>query len=118
MKDYGVQTSDKYPYTGVTGTCKSTMGAYTITNYGFVGSEYSLKQALISHPASAGVDAQKWQFYSSGVYSDCGLTWNHYVTVVGYEDSGNWILKNSWGSGWGEAGHIRLKSGNTCGVLS
>lgn len=38
--------------------------------------------------------------------------------VVGYEDDGTWIVKNSWGLTWGEAGHIRLKSGNTCGVLS
>ena len=43
---------------------------------------------------------------------------NHYAVVVGYEESGNWILKNSWGTVWGEDGFIRIKSGNTCGVLS
>lgn len=65
------------------------------------------------------MDALNWQFYSNGVFNNCTDTViNHYALVVGYEDSGTWILKNSWGALWGEEGHIRLASGNTCGVIA
>ncbi len=50
--------------------------------------------------------------YAGGVYSYTGgtLAGGHAVTVVGYNDDtsfpggGYFIVKNSWGTGWGEAG--------------
>ncbi len=40
------------------------------------------------------------------------MTLNHDVTLVGQNgDSENgdyWIVKNSWGSDWGEDGYIRI----------
>ena len=38
------------------------------------------------------------------------------MLVVGYDEGGNWILKNSWSSFWGDSGYIKIKAGNTCGV--
>lgn len=84
----------------------------------YVGTnEAELKKALTSHPVSAGVDATNWQSYEKGVFDNCTKTINHYILVVGYEDTGNWIIKNSWGTSWGDSGHIKLSSGNTCGIL-
>lgn len=42
---------------------------------------------------------------------------NHAVLAVGYDAYGNWIIKNSWGTYWGESGYMRLAPGDTCGVL-
>jgi hypothetical protein len=36
----------------------------------------------------------------------------HCISVVGYDDAQQcWILKNSWGTGWGESGFMRMKYG-------
>mgnify|MGYP002344554486 FL=1 len=52
-----------------------------------------------------------FQAYSSGVYSGCPTSFstsyssiNHAVTIVGYDSNGNYIIKNSWGTSWGQNG--------------
>merc|ERR1712224_39511 len=81
-----------------------------------MGSANSLMAALGEKPVSVCVDAESWQNYGGGIFSNCGYSLDHAVLAVGY-DSSSWKIKNSWGTGWGEAGYIRLRMGNTCGVL-
>jgi hypothetical protein len=54
-----------------------------------------------------------FQNYSSGVWQQLsidtvppGANYNHQVLVVGYDDNqGAWIVRNSYGSGWGDGGY-------------
>ena len=73
-----------------------------------------------------GVDASKWGRYRGGVFDGCdfnqNMGLNHAVVVVGYgtddKDGDYWVVRNSWGSGWGEEGYIRLRreAKAQCGV--
>ena len=67
-----------------------------------------------------------FNYMKSGVFTGpCGIEPNHVVTAVGYGTSEDgikyWIMKNSWGTGWGEDGYMRIlkdngSSGGLCGL--
>jgi len=75
---------------------------------------------------SVAIDASSlwFQFYRSGVYSrKCGTELDHGVLAVGYGNENGqdyYLVKNSWGSSWGEKGFIKLlRSGDgpgECGI--
>jgi len=76
----------------------------------------SLKSACDRQPVSVGCDASNWSSYSGGIFSSCGDSIDHGILLAGYTDE-YWLIKNSWGTGWGENGYIRLAgSQDTCGV--
>ncbi|CAK81048.1 unnamed protein product (macronuclear) [Paramecium tetraurelia] len=75
-------------------------------------------EAIAQYPISVSVHASNWKGYTEGVFNNCiNTSTNHAVVAVGYDKKGNWLIRNSWGTGWGLQGHIWLESGNTCGVL-
>ncbi|XP_073154188.1 senescence-specific cysteine protease SAG39-like [Henckelia pumila] len=120
VNNIGLTTESDYPYQGISGTCnsqKEESSAATITGYENVpvNDESSLLKAVANQPVSVSIDAsgQSFQFYSSGVItSDCGTNLDHGVTAVGYGKTENgtkyWLVKNYWGSEWGEAGYVRV----------
>jgi C1A family cysteine protease len=136
VKTGGLCSEEEYPYQGVNGQCQvKTCGRLydPIISFHYVAarSQGALMEALMKNPVSVGIEADQasFQFYSSGVMtSSCGNKIDHGVLAVGYGwdgDQSYWLIKNSWGSAWGEDGYIRLgmnstRNGGTgqCGILS
>jgi len=128
----GIDTEASYKYTAKDGTCKfnkATIGA-TLTSFKDIQaqSETALQSAIQTiGPISVAIDAghSSFQFYSSGVYFEkaCSPTQlDHGVTAVGYGTQGSdyYIVKNSWGTGWGMQGYILMSrnKNNNCGIAT
>ena len=78
----------------------------------------SLKAVIATQPITTGISASdNFSYYSTGIFDDdeCAATRiNHSVLTVGYgKDSATcteyFIIKNQWGTSWGENGYMRLK---------
>jgi len=96
-----------------------------ITSWAYVGNDSSvpptadIKQAIYTYgPVAAAVCAgPSFQAYSGGIFqtnesSYCSGGVNHAIVLVGWDDTGGyWILRNSWGTSWGESGYMRIKYG-------
>lgn len=113
----GITSESAYPYTAKDGSCRITGGAFKISSFVDINNCNALATALTGQVVSVAVDASRWSLYSGGVFNSCGTSLNHGVTLVGSSDQ-FWSVKNSWGTGWGEAGFIRLARGNTCGICN
>jgi C1A family cysteine protease len=112
------QTSD-YPYTARDGTCKfkQSLAVASITKFTDVAKNTcsSLISAIAAQPVAVAIAANAIMFYTSGIFNNaaCGTGLNHGVTAVGYGTEGKnnfYIVRNSWGAGWGESGYIRMDS--------
>ena len=74
-------------------------------------------------PRNSTTTTTTFQSYRSGIVTSCvNRQINHGVLAVGY-DTANvppyWIIKNSWGTSWGEDGYLRLAKGsNQCLITS
>lgn len=90
--------------------------------------EAQLIEAVRRRPVAVSIDASALHLYSAGILSAgrCEGRNNHAVLIVGFGTdtaSGKdfWLIKNSWGSDWGENGYFRLEKGTgtadgVCGV--
>nr|BAC65418.1 cathepsin L [Pandalus borealis] len=129
----GIDTESSYPYEAQDLTCRfdaAHVGA-TVTGYADIPYADEVTQASAVHddgPVSVCIDAghNSFQLYSSGVYYEPNCnpsSINHAVLPVGYgteEGSDYWLIKNSWGTGWGLSGYMKLtrNKSNHCGVAT
>ncbi len=94
---------------------------YKISNYGDVYGIDRIKAEIYARgPVGCGIDAtDALVAYKGGIYSE-KKSWpriNHEVSLVGWgKDAATgvsyWVLRNSWGTYWGEQGFMRIKMGS------
>jgi len=128
-----VTSESVYPYTAKDGTCQSTSGTVSPSSWSAVTNDSStaLMTAIAQQPVSVTICAATYYFqtYTSGVLTSklrCGVSLDHAVQAVGYgtlDGVDYYLVKNSWGSSWGDGGYVRI--GNTdpngagiCGIQS
>lgn len=131
-----------YPYraesTGDKSQCrfdssaKSKIGGRTVRSFNMTeGDEESLMRIVATvGPVSVAFQVvEDFRLYKRGVYSTDKCKQgpqdvNHAVLIVGYGTEPDvrlpyWIVKNSWGTDWGEDGYFRIARGrNMCGIAT
>jgi len=122
-KSHGICTETQYPYHARDQRCQtsSCSGGPEIGTIHDVTakSQLHMQEALMNSPITVAVDANCSAFmnYSGGILTkSCGTGLDHAVMAVGYgSENGTdyWIIRNSWGSSWGESGYIRIKANAT-----
>lgn len=121
-----VALASAYPYTATRGRCntKITRQVYYPTqqvNYMYastLGASASYIAGLQTGPVVVRVRADTgiWQGYTSGVINNPGCfadsnIWNHAVVIVGtgvQDGLSYWLIRNSWGTSWGESGYVKV----------
>lgn len=97
----------------------------TIASYGAVkGSDNMQAEIFKNGPIACGINAEEIVEYTGGVLDlpHKLKMINHIISVVGWGydqelDKQYWIIRNSWGSYWGELGFMRLVMGeNQLGI--
>ncbi|MGD0231902.1 MAG: C1 family peptidase [Syntrophorhabdales bacterium] len=118
----GLPLQSAYPYTATDGTCSNAKPKWQVSDYHMPSWSYvattsptvdAIKNALATYGPLVTTMAVYEDFFSyvSGVYSYATgtLAGYHAVQIVGYDDVAEcFICKNSWGTGWGEAGFFQI----------
>jgi len=74
--------------------------------------EAQLMAAVDNGPVAISLNvASDFSRYGSAIYDGvCTTAGNHAVVIVGYNVAeGYWLVRNSWGVGWGENGYIKIR---------
>jgi len=110
----------------------TSLGGEAITYYGNVDDDtfdirmQKMKAGVAEQPVAVAVrtTCENFKSYKSGVVTEDGecsckptddSCLDHAVLLVGYDDEHDppyWKIKNSWGTGWGEDGYIRIAQTN------
>lgn len=132
----GIDSEHSYPYKAIERACKYKKRTSAATLLGFVsipeGNEKKLTAAIATiGPISVAIDAthESFQFYSTGIYYEpkCqrrSEKLDHAVLAVGFgtdeSEKDYYIVKNSWGTDWGDSGYIKMARNrrNHCGIAT
>lgn len=124
-KEHGLALASAYPYESYMGVAPGCNEAkikpvVQVSDFNILESEEDMINYVLSTgPLSTCIDSTTWATYQSGIMTSCpNENIDHCVQIVGVNtEEGYWIVRNTWGSNWGEDGYIRLAlNSNTCGV--
>jgi C1A family cysteine protease len=116
----GLASEFSYPYYDDDGSCHSSAAALhvaSISGHEDVprNNEAALMMVVVHQPVSVAINGRDYMFmfYDGGMLDgDCDTDLNHSITTVGYDTVSNgskyWLMKNSWGTSWGEGGYIKI----------
>jgi hypothetical protein len=130
IKRQGEDGDASYPYNiAQAGNCKFGATGKADAPEAFLTTYKSYAQGQLENilstvgPPSVCVAADAWQTYTGGILKSCPGSVDHCVQAVGYTTSGTesyWVVRNSWGTSWGEKGYIYLDmtadSGDICHI--
>ncbi len=122
IRDTGLPPESYYLYTATNGQCSSAATGWQnatseITSWHWATTTSptvdAIKNDLNTYgPLVTTMDVYYDFFYYSGgiyQYTSGNYQGGHAILIVGYDDTGQYfIVKNSWGSGWGESGYFRI----------
>ena len=132
LTQYGIPAETAMPYTGSSPNAAAcSLSGVPLVRFASWGRAAcndieAIKTAIATYgPVDVAVlTSYAFDVYKSGVYQDTSTscpandfcyntTTDHAVTLVGWDDGdastpGHWILRNSWGTGWGEQGYMRI----------
>ena len=111
----GITFDDLYPYNIPAPTCdmdKNDFAVKVVDHFEVLGGEQKMVDYVLGGGTlSVLVDATNWKDYKSGVFSQKKdqYIFDHAVQIVGVNiPGGYWIIRNSWGTWWGENGYVKL----------
>jgi cathepsin L len=129
--DNGMCSEEEEPYKGEKNSCEKCSPQVFMKSCVDVtpNDQEDLLSAVSHGPVSIAIEADTryFQFYKSGVLdsNDCGTNLDHGVLIIGYGTEGDkpyWLVKNSWGTSWGENGYVKIlrsnstNDGGICGI--
>lgn len=122
----GAVLENDYPYVADDGACsRPYQHPYQLADWYSVAGDAmptveQIKKAIYKYgPVSAAVCvSNEFASYTGGVFTDdesdvCGKHLiNHAIVLTGWDNATRtWVLRNSWGTAWGEEGYMRIQWG-------
>jgi C1A family cysteine protease len=123
IQSTGLPPEQDYPYTATNGSCSNAVANWQSSTERISGWQWVtttaptvdlIKSALVNYgPLVTTMNVYSdFYYYTGGVYSlTAGSTYEggHAIEIIGYDDnSQSFIVKNSWGTGWGESGFFQI----------
>jgi hypothetical protein len=130
VRDVGLPVESCFPYTATDNSCLNACADWQNQTYTIVGLHRASTTTITVDDIKKGVYyygpvvASMYVYndffsYRSGIYSYATGSYvgAHAVLVVGYDDVTQcFIVKNSWGAGWGDAGFFRIAYSEVAGT--